>query len=220
MSEEEKKDRTEDTQEEEETTTEETQEETTQDPDEPDWKAIAEKKAAQVENLNKALKQERSKNKGEDKVGQESEEESEEEDEIESKLEKVLQKREAKQAEGLIDRTLENLISDPNKRQLVKMAYKERINPSGFDPNSIADDIEAAEFLVDREAGNTKGMREGRKQYAQQYEARRHSGINPMSHEREDSRITDSDKAIAKSVGMDPKKYKEYSKTLDSLRNR
>lgn len=116
--------------------------------DEPDWKALYEKEKLEKENYRKGLTQKRQLRK-QPKVEVVEEEALEEEDDDDD--DKPVTRAELRQIQsaGTVDSMLSNLVTDPNKRQLVKLFYETRIVKSGTSDDAIRADLESALDLAD-----------------------------------------------------------------------
>lgn len=112
--------------------------------------------------------------------GREAQEESSEAapTDVDVAIRKGLDAIERRRVQDEIDSNLEDLISNSDERELVRVIYEDQLRPSGFTRTAIRKDIQRARILANSSKIEAEVEKKVRKDVAQK-EAMRKSGGNP-----------------------------------------
>jgi len=137
--------------------------------EEKDWKAEAEKLASQVQNLNKAVHEARTKKPAD----------------VEAIIEEKLQAIEKKRMQDDIEEVAMSLAgSDEMKAKLLE-TYNNRLKPSGFSRGSIERDLKEALLLANKDKVLSDAEKKARKAFAEK-SAVQSASVNVSSSQDED----------------------------------
>lgn len=176
---------------------------------EPDWKAIAEKERERAENYKKAFTQKRQFVK----AAKEDEVEEKDDDELSSKVRKIIREEVTPAlSENKVDIALKELVTDPAKREAVKLIYENRIRQTGTSDEAIATDLSAALDIADghklRKINSELTRKDNMQKTPPMNGSSADRGLEKKNHQFSDAQVkylTDK----ARSLGADPTKFIE-----------
>lgn len=117
--------------------------------DEIDYKALLAKEVAEKENYKAALREERSKRRELEKKPEEVQAEEDEESKIAKVVRKELEPLTVALTGNKVEQILSTLAKDPDKQNLIKFYYENRIVRTGTSDSAIRNDLEAALNMAD-----------------------------------------------------------------------
>lgn len=183
--------------------------------DDTDWKALYEKEKLEKENYKRSLTQKRQlRKKPEPVVEEESLLDEEEDDEDDDNKPVTRAELRRVQSVGTVNSVLNTLVSDPDKRNLVKLYYDTRIRQTGTSEDAIRADLQAALDLAD--------AKKLRKQNSEMSRAANQDTTPPLTgsgsdhapaskaHKFSDDQVRTL-KETAKRIGADPDKFVEQA---------
>lgn len=182
--------------------------------DDTDWKAVAEKAKAEAENYKTALDQKRQLRHKPASAPVVEEDESDDDAPLtKGEFRKMLHEEVTPViAQNKVDSVLEKMVTDPAKREVVKLFYETRIRQTGTSDEAIRADIDAALAIAD--SHKLRKTNEELKRKANQAKTPPSAGSGsdkdpgPKTHKfsaEQEKTLTET----AKRIGQDPKKFIE-----------